>query len=140
MGHTVVMGRKTFASIGRPLPGRKNVVLTRDPSFTAAGCAVVHSVGEALDECAGEEVYVIGGAEVFRQFYPYAAKMYVTLLDHEFAGDTFFPEIDENIWVQTEKRKGVTDEKNPYTYYFITYERKKFDVSPFAPGEAGLFH
>jgi len=125
MGHPILMGRKTYESIGKPLPGRRNIVLTRDRDYTAAGCDVVHSPEEAIALVGeGEEGFVIGGAELFHLFLPYADKMYVTRIDHAFEGDTYFPEIDEGKWRLVSTEAGVRDEKNPYDFRFEIYEKK----------------
>ena len=93
MGKPIIMGRKTWESIGRPLPGRTNIVVTRDPRYTADGCVVVHSIDAALQACSGnEEVMVIGGAEFYRQVLPEASTLYLTLVHDEFEGDALFPE------------------------------------------------
>ncbi|WP_282939743.1 dihydrofolate reductase [Paenibacillus sp. RC67] len=128
-GHTILMGRKTYESIGRPLPKRRNVILTRDAAFAAEGCEVVHSVEEALERygphAENGELFVIGGAEVFRLFMPYADKMVVTEIAHEFEADTFFDELDLTKWNRISKEQGPRDEKNPYDYAFVIYERKR---------------
>ncbi|NBI28007.1 dihydrofolate reductase [Chengkuizengella marina] len=123
--HPVVMGRKTYESIGRPLPKRKNIILTQNKNFKAEGCTVVNTIEEALKQCNDEENFVIGGSEIYKLFLPYVNKLYVTQIEHVFDGDSYFPEIDEKIWEQTSKVRGIKDEKNPYDYYFITYERKQ---------------
>jgi dihydrofolate reductase len=125
MGHPIVMGRKTHEAIGRPLPGRQNIILTRDASYQAHGCVVVHSVQEVLEGYAGEDVFVIGGAQVIKTFLPYTDRLYVTRIEERFEGDVFFPEIEPNEWQFVSTRQGVTDENNPYTYYFLIYERKR---------------
>lgn len=127
-GHTILMGRKTFESIGRPLPKRRNVVLTRDPHFAAEGCEIVHSVQEAIERYGGDaeggELFVIGGAEVFRLFMPYADNLYITEIAHRFEADTFFDPIEETEWRVISREQGLRDEKNPYDYEFVVYERK----------------
>lgn len=128
VGHSILMGRKTYEAIGRPLPNRTNVVLTRDPSFHPEGVVVVHSVEEALEKYAGkdaEELMVIGGAEIFRQLLPAADKLILTHIDHVFEADTFFPEVREEEWAAVSRKPGVTDEKNPYAFEFVVYERVK---------------
>lgn len=126
MGHTVLMGRKTYESIGKPLDGRRNVIVTTNRDFQAEGCLVVHSVEEAMSLADGDEneVFVIGGAEIYRLVLPFADRLHVTEIDHEFAGDAFFPEIDDRIWEPVSVEQGVTDEKNPYSYRFVVYERR----------------
>ena len=124
-GHTIIMGRKTFESIGKPLPNRKSVILTTDQELQAEGCAVVHSVPEALKFNEDEEVFVIGGAKVFAEFIPYAERLYITLIEEFFEGDTFFPEIDHICWQRISQTKGDRDERNPFEYYFLVYERKR---------------
>jgi dihydrofolate reductase len=123
LNHTILMGRKTYESIGKPLPQRTNVVITRNEGFTAEGCIVVHSVEEAAAQFAGEELFVIGGAEIFRLFMPVVDRLYITLIEHEFEADTFFPDFDIEEWTLVSSEDGVTDEKNPYTYTFLVYEK-----------------
>jgi len=124
MGKPILMGRKTWESIGRPLPGRTNIVITRDSTYSAAGCIVVHSVDAALT-AAGEqdEVMVIGGAQLYRRLLPYAETIYLTRIHERFDGDTRFPEIPDAEWQQLERIDHEADEKNPYDYSFIRLER-----------------
>lgn len=122
-GHAVLMGRKTYESIGKPLPNRTNVVLTRDPEYKAEGVTVIHSPEEAVRQFEDGELFVIGGAEIFNHLMPYADKLLVTHIDHEFEADTYFAEIPESEWRVTSRTPGVTDEKNPYRFEFVTYER-----------------
>ena len=124
MGKPVLMGRKTFKSLGRPLPGRHNIIITREPGFVAEGCTVVHSVDEAL--AAGSrnpEVMVIGGASFYAQLLPRCQRMYFTLVDGEFEGDTFFPTYDVTHWREVERRNFEADEENPFRYSFVVLER-----------------
>jgi dihydrofolate reductase len=123
MGHTILMGRKTYVSIGKPLEGRKNVVLTTNPDYEAPGCVIIHSVDEARQMSGPEELFVIGGAEIFNLLFDDADRLYVTMIEQEFAGDTFFPELDAVKWRLVAKEAGVTNEKNPYKYEFLVYER-----------------
>ncbi|MEK8132186.1 dihydrofolate reductase [Paenibacillus filicis] len=131
MGKTILMGRKTYDSIGKPLPGRLNVVLTRDSEFHAEGCTVISSVTEAAQlygrggERADEELFVIGGAEVFRLLLPYADRLYITEIRHTFPADTFFPELEQGDWREVSRETGIRDEKNPYDYDFVLYERAR---------------
>jgi dihydrofolate reductase len=124
MGKPILMGRKTFESIGRPLPGRTNIVITRNESYTAEGCVVVHSIEAALKAAAdSEEVMVIGGAEFYRQVLPYAGTLYITRVTGEFEGDTFFPELDDAEWHEVERSDFEADEKNPHAYSFVRLDR-----------------
>ncbi|WP_261134109.1 dihydrofolate reductase [Bacillus sp. Marseille-Q3570] len=123
-GHTIIMGRKTYESIGKPLPNRKNVIVTNDKNYEAEGCVVTHSLDEALRQD-GEELIVIGGAEIFKQVLEKASRIYLTYIDEEFEGDTYFPELDESKWKLKSKEKGIKDEKNPYDYYFMIYDRNE---------------
>lgn len=124
-GHTILMGRKTFESIGRPLPNRTNVVLTGNPDFRAEGVEIVRSPEEALKRFAADrDLYVIGGAEIFRQLLPFADKLIVTRIGHSFAADTFFPELAVEEWREVSCVPGVTDELNPYPYQFVELVRR----------------
>lgn len=124
-GHTVLMGRKTFESIGRPLPNRRNVVITRDPTYRASGCDVVHSLREAVDRHRDDEIFVIGGAEIYRQALPLADKLYVTYIDEDFEGDRYFPELEPLEWKLVSEVPGTGNDDNPYSYTFRVYERKR---------------
>jgi dihydrofolate reductase len=124
MGHVIVMGRRTFESIGKPLPGRINVVLTRNDHFRAEGCKIVHSPEDVLAMSKQyEEIFIIGGASIFQIFLPYAERLYMTKIHHEFAGDTYFPEMNWSEWRLVETKKGKRDEQNPYDYEFQLYIR-----------------
>ncbi|NEU30096.1 dihydrofolate reductase [bacterium LRH843] len=124
-GHTIIMGRKTYESIGRPLPNRRNVILTRDPNFYAEGCDIVHSPDEIVKLCNGDgECFVIGGSELFSLLWNEVDRLYVTYIDANIPGDTFFPEIDESKWQLCSARQGKVDEKNRYAHEFRIYERK----------------
>src|SRR5690625_1624854 len=128
LGSTMVMGRKTFESIGRVLPGRTTVVLTRGKQSFPEGVEVIHSMEEifALQEKdKKKELFVIGGGHLFEQILPYADRLYVTVINEAFDGDVYFPEIDPTIWEETTKEKGIKDDKNVYEYYWIQYDRKK---------------
>lgn len=132
MGKPIIMGRKTYESIGRPLPGRENIVVTRDKSYEAPGCTVIHDIQDvvklAMERSSNDnqdEMFVIGGAELFKLTFPYASRLYLTEIDHEFEGDTFFPPINESEWYIVSKEKGQKDDNNPYDYYFVVYERNK---------------
>ncbi len=121
-GKPVVMGRKTFESIGRPLPNRANIIVTRDKNYKADNCVVVHSAGEAIKAAKGnEEVMIIGGAEIYKQFLPRADRLYLTLIDKEFEGDAYFPEFDKNEWEEVSREE---HESNGLRYAFVNLERK----------------
>ncbi|MFO1258322.1 MAG: type 3 dihydrofolate reductase [Gammaproteobacteria bacterium] len=124
LGKPIVMGRKTFDSIKKPLPGRHNIVLTRDQRFEAPGCTVVSTVQKAL-EVAGdvEEVMIVGGETIYRLFLPEATRIYLTIIEQDFEGDTYFPKW-EGDWKVISSEKHPPDEKNPYHYQFILLERK----------------
>lgn len=124
MGHPVIMGRKTYESIGKPLPGRTNIIVTRDPSYRAAGCEIAHSAEEALRLADGQDPFVIGGSELYGLFFPVADRLYVTSIDETFAGDAYFPEIDPNEWQVISSQRGTIDEKNGHAHTFVLYERK----------------
>lgn len=127
MGHPIAMGRKTHESIGRPLPGRENIIITRSLDYKSEDCTVLHSIDEFISYSKGliaNEIFVIGGAEVFHSVFPYADKLYITKIHHTFDGDTYFPEIDMSGWRQTFSEPGIKDENNPYDYEFFIFERK----------------
>lgn len=125
MGKPVVMGRKTYESIGKPLKGRRNVVLTRDGQYSAPGCIVVHSVEEAINASEnGEEVMIIGGAQLYRQFLPLSERLYLTRIEATFEGDTYFPDFSEEEWVIVFEEEHEADERNPYPFRFQILERK----------------
>ncbi len=124
MSKPIIMGRKTFESIGRPLPGRKNVVITRDESFDAEGCEVVFSLNDALSRVENaDEVMVIGGANIYQQFLPQADRLYLTRVEGKFDGDAWFPEIDFENWELVEKEEHKADEKNEADYSFQVFQR-----------------
>lgn len=126
-GHTIIMGRKTFESLGRVLPNRKHVVLCNDAelSIEDENVKVLDDISK-LDkyETSEDENFIIGGASIYKLLLPKANKLYITKINQEFEGDVFFPEIDENEWQVVEREKGVKDEKNPYDYEYVTYVRK----------------
>ena len=124
MGKPILMGRKTWESIGRPLPGRTNIVITRDSTYSAAGCVVVNSIDAAITAATGQnEVMVIGGAELYRQVMPCTDTIYLTRIHETFAGDTRFPEIHNTEWHQVERVDHEADEKNSHDYSFIRLDR-----------------
>lgn len=126
MGHPIVMGRKTFESIGRVLPGRENVIVTRNQEFKAEGCVVLHDIAQIkmFADNHEEEVFVIGGAEIFKEILPLTDRLYITEIHETFEGDTFFPEIDENEWDEISSNPGNIDEKNRFAHDFIILQKK----------------
>ncbi|MEN8106940.1 MAG: type 3 dihydrofolate reductase [Pseudomonadota bacterium] len=124
LGKPILMGRKTWESIGRPLPERTNIVITRDENYTASGCVVVHSLDAALSAAEHHaEVMIIGGAELYRQVLPQADTLYLTLVHGEFEGDTCFPQWETDAWREVERIDHEADDRNPHAYSFITLER-----------------
>ena len=124
-GHTVVMGRNTWESLPfKPLPKRKNIVLTGNKDLQCEGATVVHSYNEVFSELTpDEENFIIGGGRVYKDLLPYANKLHITWVYKSFDADIFFPEIDENIWQITEKSETFHDEKSGLKYAYFTYER-----------------
>ncbi len=123
-GHTIIMGRKTFDSVGKPLPNRRNIVVTRQ-AITISGCEVVNSVEAALDLCKGEdEVFIGGGAEIYKLAMHLTGRIYLTIVHQHFDGDTFFPELDMTIWKEVSREYHDADIKNPIPHSFITLERR----------------
>lgn len=131
LSQITIMGRKTFDSFDKPLPNRDNVIITRDYSYRQEGTRVIHSINEVLKwnrDNPEKEYFVIGGGNIFKQILPYADRMYMTLIEETFPGDTYFPEFEESEWEMTSKVKGEKDERNPYDYYFIQYDRKRSGI------------
>jgi dihydrofolate reductase len=124
MNHHIIMGRKTWESIGRLLPGRHHVIVSRRAGYTVAGASVVRSLDEALAECAGDgEVFVIGGEQIYRAALPVADRLYVTEVEGDFAGDTFFPEFAPGQWRETIREEHFDDATRNAGFAFVTYER-----------------
>lgn len=124
LGKPIVMGRRTYLSLGRPLPERCNIVLTRQTAFRAPGCEVVHSVSAVLAAAAdARELMVIGGADVYRQFLPMASRIYLTEVRAEFPGDTHFPDFRREHWVEVAREAHLADDRNPVSFDFVTLER-----------------
>jgi dihydrofolate reductase len=122
--HTVIMGRKTFDSVGKPLPNRRNIIITRQ-KISIEGCEVVSSINEALALCADEEeVFIVGGAEIYRQSIHLTDRIYLTIVHQKFDADSYFPEINYNEWIETEREDHQPDEKNKLAYSFITKQRR----------------
>jgi dihydrofolate reductase len=125
-GMPIVMGRKTFESIGKPLPGRKNIVISRQPGLSCVGAETVTSMEAALQlaqEADVKEIFIIGGAELFLSMMPQAQRIYLTRIHEHIEGDVFFPALDESEWQQVSNRDFTADEKNKYAYSFQVWER-----------------
>ncbi|MHB8454854.1 MAG: type 3 dihydrofolate reductase [Acidiferrobacterales bacterium] len=124
-GHHIIMGRKNYESLGRALPDRVNIVVSRQPGYQAPGCTVVRSIDEALRVASGDpEIFVIGGATIYAQTLDRADRLYVTLIDAKIPGDTVFPDFEGNAWLETAREEHAADEQNRHSYTFITLDRK----------------
>jgi dihydrofolate reductase len=126
MGHHMLMGRKTFESIGRPLPGRTSIIITRQADYNAEGCLIAHSLAEAvaMAKARGEqEAFIIGGADIYAQALPFADCMYLTWVEAEPKADAFFPVFDENEWEAMEEISFTADDKHLYAMKFITLQK-----------------
>lgn len=129
-GHTIVMGRKTYESIGRPLPNRKNVVLTRQQNNFPEEVTIINELNDVYrwSEQSEEEIFIIGGGHIYKQSLPFADRLYVTQINETFKGDTFFPEFSNDEWKLIAQTKGIKDENNPYDYDFLQYDRIKDEL------------
>ncbi len=124
MGHHLIMGRKTYASIGRPLPGRITVILTRSADLHAPGCLLAHSLQAAIDACGDDpEVFCVGGAELYAQVLPLADRLHLTEIQAEFAGDAYFPAFDRRLWRETSREHHVN--AAGLGYDFVVYDRQR---------------
>ena len=125
-GKAILMGRKTFESLGRPLPNRRNIIITHNREFKAEGCEVVYSINEALNITqTDEEVMVIGGASFYEQTLPIIDRLYITKVEGKYEGDAHFPLFDEDQFIEVFREKHLPDEKNSHSYQFIILDRKK---------------
>ena len=128
-GHCIITGRKNYESIPekfRPLPNRTNIVITRQQNYSAPGAVVVNSIEEAIEKAKAtndEEIFIIGGAEIYKQSLRYVNRIYYTKIYHSFIGDAFFPVLNTTEWKETQRTIGIVDEKNKYAHDFITYEK-----------------
>ena len=125
--HNIIMGRKTFESIGRIVPNRKHIVFSQNPDFKVnnENVEIVHSMLQIQQYIEDEnENFVIGGAMIYNLLMPYVTKMYVTEIDKDFEGDTFFPRINSDIWEEISREEGPEDSKNNFKYEYVTYKRK----------------
>lgn len=127
LGHHILMGRNCYNSIGRPLPKRTNVIITRDPFFISSNCIVTHSIPEALEaahENGEEECFIIGGGMIYNQTADLWDRLYLTQVDLEVDGDVFFPEVNLDEWKLISEESHIADDKNEYDYSFLIYDRK----------------
>ena len=127
-GLPILMGRKTFESIGKPLPGRKSIVITRNKDWMHEGVVTIHSIEQAIQQAASlgaKEIFVIGGAEIFATAIPQANRIYMTRIHHKFEGDVFFPKVNISEWNLVSERYCAADEKNLYNHTYQIWERRK---------------
>jgi dihydrofolate reductase len=124
MGHPIIMGRKTFESIGRPLSGRKNIIISRNSNYQQEGCVVFNSLEQAIEHCNHEkEVFVIGGATLYESILDKSDRLYVTEIKKTFKGDTWFPAIDKNQWIEYQREDIDHDASVDFSYSFVIYDR-----------------
>ncbi len=126
-GHYVIMGRKTFESLPKPLPGRVNIIITRKADYKVEGALVFNDLEEAFRFAGSQgqqEVFILGGGEIYKKTLPFADKLYITEIYHSFDGDTFFPEIDISQWQENKRIPYKADEENPHDFDFVIYDRK----------------
>ena len=125
MGHHMIMGRKTYDSIGKPLPGRMTVVVTRNSGLKIEGCIVTHSLEQAIAACAGDdEIFIVGGAELYTQALPLADTIYLTEIQQEVMGDAHFPAFRRQEWREMAREPRTQEIPQPLTYHFVTYQRR----------------
>jgi len=126
-GHKIIMGRKTYESFPKPLPNRTHIIITRDNNYTVdfEECMIVHSLEDAIDQVEDEIAFIIGGGEIYKQGEKESDKIELTRVHGNFEdADTYFPEIDENVWIMTKQEFHPTDERHQYSFTYLTYERK----------------
>src|SRR5690606_4051525 len=124
IGHSVIMGRKTYESIGKPLPERRNIVVTRDQEWTAGDVDVANSISEILTYCRDErEIFIIGGADIYKQTFPLAQKVLLTRVHTQIDGDAYFPELAADTWKLVDKKEHPKDERHAYDFTFEVWER-----------------
>lgn len=124
-GNPIIMGRKTFQSIGKALPGRTNIIITHDPTFAAEDCVIAHSLEEACQWPTGhDEVFIIGGSTIYQQALPLANMLYITLVNGNFTGDCYFPEWFDQEWVLTKQEAHTANQTNKFGYTFLIYKKR----------------
>lgn len=125
MGHHMIMGRKTYDSIGKPLPGRTTVVVTRNAGLQIEGCLIAHSLEQAVAACAGDEdIFVVGGAELYAQALPLVDTLYITEIQQDVEGDAHFPAFDKTEWQEASREVRAQETPQPLEYHFVCYRRK----------------
>ena len=125
MGHHMIMGRKTYESIGKPLPGRTTVVVSRDVNLKIDGCVVAHSLQEAVAKCASDpQVFVVGGADIYKQALPLADTLHITEIQQDVTGDAWFPEFNPSEWSEVSRESHQQEAPQPLGYHFVEYRRK----------------
>lgn len=125
MGNHMIMGRKTYDSIGKPLPGRVTVVVTRDRNLKLEGCLIAHSLSDAIAVCAKDsQIFIVGGAEIYAQSLEFANTLYITEIQQEVSGDAHFPEFDTSQWSEISREMRSQESPSPLDYHFVTYRRK----------------
>jgi dihydrofolate reductase len=124
LGHAVIMGRRTFESIGKPLAGRNNIVVTRSPDWARSGCHAAHSLDAALVAAhEAQEAFIIGGAQIYALALPITSRLYLTEIERDFDGDAFFPEFDRSPWREISRESRVLDGAGGFRYHFVAYDR-----------------
>jgi len=124
LNHHIIMGRKTFESLGKPLPNRTTIIISRNKNYNATGCIIVNSLKKAIEASANDKTpYILGGAEIYKQAIEIADKLDITFIHHKFDADAFFPVIDNNIWKETSRKDFKADKTNKYDFSFVTFER-----------------
>ncbi len=124
MGHHMIMGRKTFDSIGKPLPGRTTVIVTRNQGLKIEGCIIAHTLAEAIAACAGDdEIFVVGGAELYAQAMPLTDTLYITEIQQDVGGDAHFPSFDKSVWQEVSRERHSQEAPQALKYHFVSYRR-----------------
>ena len=126
LGSPIIMGRKTYDSIGRPLPGRLNIILSRNTELVIEGCSVVNSLEDAIglaEKTNASEIFITGGAHLYNKFLENADRLYLTLIDEEYDGDTYFPDYTQFSWQEVSPEDHQADDKNPHAYSFVTLDK-----------------
>ena len=131
MGSPVLMGRKTYESIGKPLPGRTNMIVSRNPEYRQDGCLVFNDLKTALNKTceSTDEIFVIGGSDLYETMLPIADAIYLTIIDREFQGDAFFPELDLNYWSEVEREDIIDDPDAGFSYSFLKLEKANKNIN-----------